>query len=153
MKVTTYRSTNTLKWPYQSAAGTDWSHTLFISDHWAICSIHSRYRLDSLWTKKDNFFYINCWLHNAVLHFKQYFLQITGSKWLSVSFQTVLLNYDFILPWWKSLSDWSFTQAFSVLWKGMSWIYYRKSCIIHNICVYSNEYSWWNYKAGRRVGI
>lgn len=28
MKVTASTSTNTLKWPYQSAAGTDWSHTL-----------------------------------------------------------------------------------------------------------------------------
>lgn len=87
---------------------------------------------------------------HAILH---YFPQITGNKWLSVSPQTLLLHYDFILPWWKSLSDWSSTQAVSVLWTGLSWIYYREPWIIHHICVYSYEYSWWNYTAGRRVGL
>lgn len=29
----------------------------------------------------------------------------------------------------------------------------EEPCIIHHICVYSYEYSWWNYTAGRRVGL
>lgn len=47
----------------------------------------------------------------------------------------------------------AFMEAFSVLWDGMSWIYYCKWCIIHNNRVYINEYSWWNYKAGKRVEL